>query len=156
IPRDTATWLGAVGEQLQDKLAAMGLVEQERRLTAGEFLADWLAGKRRSGFKPASLIAWGQTVKELTAISGGKTLVTIPHTDGEASRAAMQQRGCVPARGAAGSGNESHGVEGTTRERRRGGVRRHPVRGYFANGGAGNRTRVPKHFRTDIYVCSLS
>ena len=92
VPRDTAAWLTGVGAALRDKLAAAGLVEPERRLTAGEFLADWLTAKRAGGYKPASLIAWGQTVKELADLFGARALTTLTHADGEAYRAAMQGR----------------------------------------------------------------
>ena len=93
LARDTATWLAGVGAQLRDRLAAVGLVEAERRLTTADFLAGWLEGKRTGGYKPASLIAWGQTVKELAGLFGAKALTDLSHADGEAYRAAMQGRG---------------------------------------------------------------
>lgn len=93
VPRDTAAWLAEIGEALREKLAAVGLIEGERRLTTGEFLADWLKGKKAGGYKPASLIAWGQTVKELTDLLGPRTIASLTHADGEAYRAAMQGRG---------------------------------------------------------------
>ncbi len=92
LPRDTAAWLTEVGSALKDKLAAVGLVAVEQRLTAGEHLKGWLAGKRDGGYKPASLIAWGQTVKELTDLVGTKPLSALTHADGEAYRTAMHAR----------------------------------------------------------------
>lgn len=92
MARDTAVWLTGIGTKLRDRLAVVGLVEPERRMTTGEFLAKWLEGKKDGGYTPASLIAWGQTVKELTELVGTKSLNTLTHADGEAYRAAMQAR----------------------------------------------------------------
>lgn len=93
VPRDTAAWLSNIGESLIEKLAAVGLVEADQKLTVQEFLADWLANKRSSGFKPASLLVWGQTVKELSKLFGTSTLAGLTHSDGEKYRVAMQGRG---------------------------------------------------------------
>lgn len=92
IARSTAVWLTEIGTKLRDRFAAVGLIEQERRMTTGEFLAKWLEGKKASGYKPATILAWGQTVKELTELIGTKTLLSLTHTDGEAYRAAMKAR----------------------------------------------------------------
>ncbi len=70
----------------------MALIEPEHRLTVGEFLAGWLEGKKAGGFKPASIISWGQTTDELTALIGARPVGTLTHTDGEAYRTAMQAR----------------------------------------------------------------
>ncbi|WP_171472667.1 site-specific integrase [Frigoriglobus tundricola] len=68
------------------------MIEAEKKLSVKQYLDDWLAAKRTGGYKPASLIAWGQTVKELTALFGTKALTALTHADGEAYRAAMQGR----------------------------------------------------------------
>ncbi len=93
IPRETATWLTGIGESLRDKLVAVGLVEPECRMTIAEFAVNWLANKKASGFKIASLAAWGQTAEELSKLFPAKALVSLTHADGEAYRAAMQGRG---------------------------------------------------------------
>jgi len=93
VPRDTAGWLAGIGAALRDKLAAVGLVEPPQRLTVGEFLTSWLAGKKAAGHKPTSLRAWGQTVADLSERFGGRPLASLAHADGEAFRAAMQGRG---------------------------------------------------------------
>jgi integrase len=93
IDRQTSAWLAEVGDTLRGKLAAVGLIEAKKTLTVGEYLASWLTGKRDGGYKPASLIAWGQTVKELTALLGDKALTELTHTNGEAYRSAMRERG---------------------------------------------------------------
>jgi hypothetical protein len=92
IPRDTAAWLANIGESLRDRLAAVGLVEVQQRLTVGEFLASWLDGKKAMGHKPTSLRAWGQTVARLIEQFGPRPLASLSHADGEAFRAAMQGR----------------------------------------------------------------
>src|SRR6478609_3496698 len=53
VPRDTAVWLAGIGAQLRDRLAAVGLIETECRLSTGDFLANWLETKRAGGYKPA-------------------------------------------------------------------------------------------------------
>jgi len=92
VARETAVWLTSIGAKLKEKLAAVGLIEVERTLTFGEFLAEWIAGKKASGFKPASLIAWEQTTDELTELLGSRKIVDLTHADGEAYRSAMQSR----------------------------------------------------------------
>ncbi len=96
VARETAVWLTTVPAKLKQKLAAVGLIEGEKTLTAGEYLAQWFKGKRDGGYKPASLIAWGQTVKELTALLGERPLHELTHTDGEAYRTAMRDRKLRP------------------------------------------------------------
>src|SRR5262245_13822327 len=93
IPRDTAAWLATVGDTLRDRLAATGMIEPIRRLTVAEFVGQWLENKKAAGYKPASLIAWGQTATGLTDTFGGKLLNTLGHADGESYRAGMQARG---------------------------------------------------------------
>jgi hypothetical protein len=58
-----------------------------------EFLGQWLQDKKAAGYKPASLIAWGQTVTELNNTFGGKLLTTLGHADAESYRMGMQGRG---------------------------------------------------------------
>jgi integrase len=96
VARETAVWLTTVPAKLKQKLAAVGLIEGEKTLTAGEYLAQWLKGKRDGGYKPASLIAWGQTVKELTDLLGERQLHELTHNDGEAYRTAMRDRQLRP------------------------------------------------------------
>lgn len=90
----TAAWLSkAAGVKLRCRLAVVGLIESEVRLATDTFLKEWLDGKKTNGYKPASLIAWGQTVTELSSLFGAKPLVTLTHADGEAYRAAIKTRG---------------------------------------------------------------
>ena len=96
IDGETARWLATIGDDLHAKLAAVELVgprQPKQLLTVRDFLATWLADKKAKGYKVASLIAWGQTVTELTTIFGDKPLLSLTHTDGEAYRSAMQARG---------------------------------------------------------------
>jgi integrase len=59
-------------------------------------LSEWLEKKRVGGYKPASLIAWGQTVRELTELFGPRPLVALTHVDGESYRTAMRSRELRP------------------------------------------------------------
>src|SRR6516165_5542826 len=92
IPRGTAAWLVGIGASLHDRLAAVGLVEPLHRLTVGEFLSNWLDGKKAMGHKPTSLRAWGQTVAGFVGQFGPRPLAGLGHADGEAFRTAMQGR----------------------------------------------------------------
>lgn len=91
-PKETAAWVAGVGPAVREKLAKAGLVEPDRRLTFGEFLAGWLDGKKAAGFKPTSLIAWGQTVTALTNLLGDKRLDALTHADGERFRDHMRDQ----------------------------------------------------------------
>jgi integrase len=93
IPRDTAAWIAEIGMALKEKLIAVGLLEPVQRFTVDEFLTNWLAAKKAAGHKPASLLAWGQTVNALRDQFGGRWLTTLAYGDGEALRTAMQGRG---------------------------------------------------------------
>lgn len=95
LDNDTAAWVASIGDDLAGKLAKVGLIppRSTAALTAGVFLADWLAGKKAAGFKPTSLIAWGQTVAELTALFGPRPLPALAHADGEQFREHMKGRG---------------------------------------------------------------
>ncbi len=93
VPRETATWLSVIGEALREKLAAVGLIEPERKLTVGAFLDQWLATKRAMNHAVASLVAWGQSADEMKALFAGRPLVALTHADGELYRKAMQDRG---------------------------------------------------------------
>ena len=92
LPRETAAWLGSIGDVLRDKLARAGLIEGVHRLTVAEFLPDWLKGKQDHGHKPASLVAWGQTVAELVRLFGPRPLASLTLAEGEHYRDAMKAR----------------------------------------------------------------
>ncbi len=91
-PKETLAWLAGVGPVLRERLAKAGLVEADRRLTFGAFLAGWLDGKKAAGFKPTSMIAWGQTVTALTILLGDKRLDALTHADGERFRDHMRDK----------------------------------------------------------------
>jgi hypothetical protein len=92
IARDTAMWLMEVSEKMRDRLAGVGLIEVERKVTVAEFLAKWLEDKRAGGYKPASLVAWGQVAAEITKLYGSKWMPAITHNDAEGYRNAMLVR----------------------------------------------------------------
>ena len=93
IARETATWLAEVGVKLKGKLARVGLIEEEKRLTLKQYLDDWLANRKASGYAVASLLAWGQSVREMCSLFGDRPLAKLTHGDGESYRGAMQTRG---------------------------------------------------------------
>jgi len=98
LPMDgeTARWVAGIGDALAAKLAAVGLVPARVSRTVAEFLAEWLAGKKAASYKPTSLIAWGQTVAEFSALLGTRPLGSLSHADGEAFRDRMRGRNLRP------------------------------------------------------------
>jgi len=46
IPRNTAAWVGSIGQQLRDRLARAGLIEAPRRALLGDFLEAYIANRR--------------------------------------------------------------------------------------------------------------
>src|SRR5262245_2387893 len=92
VPRDTAVWLTGIGAALRDKLAAVGLVEPERRLTVREYLEDWLSRKKTAGHAVASAVVWGQAVRDINELFGNRPLTSLTHADGEALRDSLLAR----------------------------------------------------------------
>jgi len=74
-------------------VASVGLIEAEKRLTVGQFLAAWLKARKESGYAAASLVAWGQITSELTELFGDRPLISLTHADGETYQLAMRSRG---------------------------------------------------------------
>jgi hypothetical protein len=66
---ETTRWVNELGEKLRERLARVGLVEAQPQTTLGTFLDAWLA-ERRKTHKPASLVVWGQVVKNLLDFFG--------------------------------------------------------------------------------------
>lgn len=71
-PRQTAQWLGAIGQTLHDRLARVGLVVPKARTTLGQFLEDWIA---KMNVKPASKAVRGLVVKDLLGFFGADYLL---------------------------------------------------------------------------------
>ncbi len=89
IDRDTAAWLAGIGNELLDRLSAVGLCEPRAcQAAVGAFLSDWLA-RKTMGHKPTSIRAWKQTVDALSREHGSKALTSFAHSDAEAWRGAM-------------------------------------------------------------------
>lgn len=68
VPRETAEWVGGIGDDLHAKLAAAGLVAPRQNRT----LAAWLDGylEERSDLKPRTLTTLRVTREKLTAFFG--------------------------------------------------------------------------------------
>ncbi len=60
IDRDTARWLGSVGQTLHDKLAAANLIDGRQSATIGDWTRRWL-DRRAKEVKPGSLVPMRQT-----------------------------------------------------------------------------------------------
>ena len=74
LPMDaeTAVWVNGVGDDLADKLAAIGLIPKRASRLVGEFLAAYLE-QRRGDSKPATAVTIHRVVTDLTAFLGATT-----------------------------------------------------------------------------------
>jgi integrase len=98
LPLDgpTAAWLAGLADDLHARLAAAGLVQGRAAETLRVFLDTWLAGRR--DYKPASLVAWGQVVRDLRQHFGAdRPLRGIDRSAAEAFRQWLVERGLRPA-----------------------------------------------------------
>jgi integrase len=73
ITNEVAEWLGKIGDDLHEKVAAIGLVPRRNRMTLGGFLDDWL--KKREGAKPNSLKNYKQAIGKLVDFFGYDTTI---------------------------------------------------------------------------------
>jgi len=82
IPRDTAAWITDIGEELIEKLSAVGLLEAPRREVLGEFLRNYILN--RGDVKPATVEVWEQPCRNLITFFGDdKPLKNITPGDAE-------------------------------------------------------------------------
>ena len=89
IPRETACWLGTVGEKLKQRLAAVGLIDAPARVLLGQFLTEYVLN--RKDVKASTLEVWQQPARNLTEFFGAdKPIRDI--TPGEAEQFAQWLR----------------------------------------------------------------
>lgn len=84
LDSETAVWLSKVGQELHDKLAKAGLIEQRASSMLKEFMAEYLADARTADGKPAAantLKKWRQAEKVLNEFFVNKNLRDITHDD---------------------------------------------------------------------------
>ncbi len=67
---DTARWVAGIGDDLAEKLAAVGLIPERRSQTLGEFLNAYLDRRRGDGSKPATVVTVCRVVTDLTDFFG--------------------------------------------------------------------------------------
>ncbi len=63
VPRETASWLGAVSVAMRARLAAVGLVDAPKTLLLTDFLREHILS--RKDVKPATLVVWAQPCRNL-------------------------------------------------------------------------------------------
>lgn len=96
VPRDTAAWLGGIGQPLRDKLAAVGLADAPTRAALGDFLRGYVLN--RPDVKPATLEVWQQPCRNLTTFFGeDKPLRAITAGDGDQFKAWLLTQDLAPA-----------------------------------------------------------
>lgn len=82
IEPDVARWVASLEPALADKLAAVGLIQEQARRTLGDFLDAYTAN--RQDVKGGTLVNWSHTVRNLKEYFGtGKPLREISAGDGE-------------------------------------------------------------------------
>ena len=85
IDRRTANWLADIGQNVHDKLAAVGLIEQRVSANLGDFIAGYIA--RRSDVAPGTTMNFGTCERNLVEFFGHeKPMRSITHTDATAFR----------------------------------------------------------------------
>ena len=67
---DTARWVSGIGDDLAEKLAAVGLIPERRSRTLGEYLNGFLERRRGDGSKPATIVTISRVVTDLTKFFG--------------------------------------------------------------------------------------
>ena len=92
VSRETAVWLSTIAPKLKTKFAKVGLIETEQTLSVKQYLTDWLTNRKAAEHAVASLLAWGQSVREMNTLFGDRSLTSLTHADGEVYRGAMQGR----------------------------------------------------------------
>lgn len=93
---ETIRWIQSLDDKTARKLARAGLISPRVVLTVETYLKQWLDDRRKLGAATESLIAWGQTVKELSAMFGPRPLASLTIADGEAYRDRMLARKLRP------------------------------------------------------------
>ena len=84
IDRPTALWLSTIGQQLHDKLAAVGLVEARASATLKDFMAEYISDARTVDGKPAAantLKKWRAAQSVLNDYFGVRNLRDITHEE---------------------------------------------------------------------------
>ncbi|MBY0456723.1 MAG: site-specific integrase [Gemmataceae bacterium] len=85
LPRDTANWLGSIGDVLTDKLAAVGLIEPRTPadvVTVGALVAEYKGA--RTDIKAGTAVNLDQAAKNLIAYFGeGKAVTEVNEADAE-------------------------------------------------------------------------
>ena len=95
VPLDgeTVRWLDGLDAKITARLVRAGLIVGGTQARLGQFL-DRLLAERRGGYKPASLIAWGQVARSLVEFFGADCpLHSITPASAEAFRQYMVKAG---------------------------------------------------------------
>ena len=94
IPRETAAWLGSIGEKLRQRLCRAGLIDDPlsgRSLTLKEFLEGYLA--ERTDLSPGTLQAMRLDADRLVAVLGKDTrLSAVTPADADRCKAYLLER----------------------------------------------------------------
>ena len=71
LDNETAAWVGSIGEELAEKLAAVGLVRARESRKLRDFLDNYIAGRKNDGHtKGATLITIRRVADDLTTVIG--------------------------------------------------------------------------------------
>jgi len=74
IDGETATWIRKIGDDLADKLSAVGLIEKSKRALLGEFIDSYISS--RDDTKPRTVELYQQTRRNLVEFFGETKLLT--------------------------------------------------------------------------------
>jgi integrase len=92
---ETARWVSELSPEMADRLARLGLIAR-RFVSVEQWLTRWYEQRKAAGYKPSSLIAWGQVIRDLTRLFGQVEMARFSHQEAEKFREDMQARGLRP------------------------------------------------------------
>jgi hypothetical protein len=88
LDSETARWVSELSPEMADRLARLGLIAR-RFVSVGQWLTRWYEQRKAAGYKPSSLIAWGQVIRDLTRLFGQVEMARFSHQEAEKFRADM-------------------------------------------------------------------
>lgn len=92
VPRDSAAWVAEIGPALQDKLAAVGLIEASKRAILADFLNEFI-GNRKSSLAPNTILNLEQAKRRLIEHFGAdRDMRSITPAEADLWAAALAER----------------------------------------------------------------
>ena len=95
LDSETTRWVSELAPEIAERLARVGLLAR-RPISVEKWLAGWYEARRASGYKPASLISWGQVIRDCVQLFGDKDISQVTEAEARTFRDALIARGLRP------------------------------------------------------------